>query len=204
MIRQLPALLRNRFMHSTRQVEGRELQIPPGVMDPVLFKTGLWFAQSMRQHWRTSESVLDLGCGAGLLGVLAQNDGLRVTATDLSPQACLAARKNGIQDVRQGELFEPVLGERFDHICFNPPYYRKVRWYTPFKNALVGSEELMDTLLRTAPDFLNPHGQLWLATGRGAEWLWPMLEMNGCTFETENIDFEDLRLWNLHMNSTSI
>ena len=29
-------------------------------------------------------------------------------------------------DVRQGDLFDPVAGERFDVMLFNPPYYRGV------------------------------------------------------------------------------
>jgi release factor glutamine methyltransferase len=27
-------------------------------------------------------------------------------------------------DIRQGDLFAPVMGERFDVVLFNPPYYR--------------------------------------------------------------------------------
>ena len=195
MIRHLPALLRNRFLHTSRQIEGHSIQIPANVMDPVLFKTGQWFALRMRQHWKSTHSVLDLGCGAGLLGVVAQADGLRVTATDLTTEACLAARLNGIQDVRQGEWFEPVLGERFDHICINPPYYQQVRWFMPFQKALVGSREMIDLLLNGYSEFLNPEGQLWIATGRGADWLETTLRSLGFNCETEVVDGEQLTLW---------
>ena len=192
MIRHQPALMRNRFMHTSRQVEGHSIQIPANVMDPVLFKTGQWFALRMRQHWASTQSVLDLGCGAGLLGVLAQADGLRVTATDLSPEACRAAKLNGVQDVRQGEWFEPVLGEQFDHICINPPYYQHVRWLTPFKRALVGSREMVDLLLNGYSTFLNPDGHLWIATGKGADWLEGTLHSHGFNCETELVDGEPL------------
>lgn len=195
MIRHIPIVLRNRLTHTRRIVDGHSLEIPPGVMDPVLFKTGLWFAQAMRQYWSQDEHLLDLGCGAGLLGVFAQQDGLHVTATDLDPTACKAARLNGLTDVRQGQLFEPVLNLKFDHICFNPPYYQHVRWYTPFKRALVGSETLIQNLLESAIHHLTEGGTLWLATGRGAEWLWPILEQNMSLSHQDTVDGENMMLW---------
>ena len=195
MIRHWPKIIHNRLFKRTRLVAEHRIQIPQGVMDPVLFKTGMWFAQRMRQKWETGQSVLDLGCGAGLLGVFAQADGLSVTATDISPKACYAARLNGVRDVRQGYLFDPVLGQKFDHICINPPYYKHVRWFTPFKSALVGSDEFVAQLLKLYPSFLTTNGQFWIATGRGAGWLEKTLVNVGFTGETENVDGEALTLW---------
>jgi release factor glutamine methyltransferase len=75
------------------------------------------------------ERVLELGTGCGLLAVLAAEAGGRVVATDVNPSAIECARENAIShwvmdrvDLRLGDLFEPVQGERFDLIIFNPPY----------------------------------------------------------------------------------
>ncbi|HET9226144.1 MAG TPA: methyltransferase, partial [Thermoanaerobaculia bacterium] len=50
---------------------------------------------------------------------------------DLNPEAVRCARINALLnrlenqiEVRQGDLFGPVEGERFDLILFNPPFFR--------------------------------------------------------------------------------
>jgi release factor glutamine methyltransferase len=78
---------------------------------------------------RDGERVLELGTGCGLLAILAAGAGARVVATDINPLALACARKNAnahgasdLIDFRLGNLFEPVDGERFDLVIFNPPY----------------------------------------------------------------------------------
>lgn len=72
-------------------------------------------------------SALDLGTGCGVQALHLARHASRVVATDLNPRAMELARLtcalNGVQvDVREGSLFEPVAGERFDLIVTNPPY----------------------------------------------------------------------------------
>ncbi|WP_456434754.1 HemK2/MTQ2 family protein methyltransferase [Methanopyrus sp.] len=74
-----------------------------------------------------SERVLDVGTGCGIQGLSAAAEGCEVVATDVNPAAVHCAmwnsRLNGLDvDVREGDLFDPVLGERFDVVLFNPPY----------------------------------------------------------------------------------
>ena len=72
-------------------------------------------------------SALDLGTGCGVQSLhLARHSG-RVVATDLNPRALQLARLTfGINsttvDLRLGDLYRPVAGERFDLIVANPPY----------------------------------------------------------------------------------
>ena len=75
--------------------------------------------------------VLDLctGSGAIALALAKELPAAQVIATELSPGAAAIARKNaernGFADrveVRIGDLFAPVAGERFDLIVSNPPY----------------------------------------------------------------------------------
>jgi SAM-dependent methyltransferase len=73
-------------------------------------------------------SVLDLGTGCGIQAMHASRHASRVVATDISERALDFARfnaeLNGISTIefRLGSLFEPVAGERFDHIVSNPPF----------------------------------------------------------------------------------
>jgi ribosomal protein L3 glutamine methyltransferase len=79
----------------------------------------------------TVASVLDLCTGGGSLAILAARafPNARVEALDVSPGALEVAARNvdehGLQDriaLKQGDLFAPVEGARFDLILTNPPY----------------------------------------------------------------------------------
>jgi ribosomal protein L3 glutamine methyltransferase len=76
-------------------------------------------------------SVLDLCTGGGSLAILAARvfPNARVEAVDVSPGALEVAERNlqehGLRDriaLKQGDLFAPVKGARFDLILTNPPY----------------------------------------------------------------------------------
>jgi len=76
-------------------------------------------------------SVLDLCTGGGSLAILAARvfPKARIVAADISPGALEVAERNlkehGLQDriaLREGDLFAPLEGARFDLILANPPY----------------------------------------------------------------------------------
>lgn len=76
---------------------------------------------------------LDLCTGSGVLAVTLARElpGLTIVATDVSAPAAAVARanadRNGVGErveVRVGDRFAPVAGERFDVIVANPPYLR--------------------------------------------------------------------------------
>jgi len=73
-------------------------------------------------------SALDLGTGCGIQALHASRHAERVVATDISRRAlvlaALNAELNGVTNIefRLGSLFDPVAGERFDHIVSNPPF----------------------------------------------------------------------------------
>jgi 16S rRNA (guanine1207-N2)-methyltransferase len=77
------------------------------------------------------QTLLDLGCGAGLVGIAAAKvlGEENVTMTDVDPAAVRCARenaaRNGVGGVRiaQGDAFEAVDAADFDWILSNPPYH---------------------------------------------------------------------------------
>src|SRR5437879_1195044 len=77
---------------------------------------------------RRVRSALDLGCGGGIQALFAARHSEHVIAVDKNPRALdftrFNAQLNGLRNVegRQGDLFEPVAGLRFDLIVCNPPY----------------------------------------------------------------------------------
>ncbi len=74
------------------------------------------------------DSALDLGCGAGTGALLLAPRVRRVVGTDANPRAIVLSRLNaainGVDHVefREGDLFQPVLGETFDLIFSQPPF----------------------------------------------------------------------------------
>jgi len=86
---------------------------------------------------RPGERVLDLGCGTGLVGLVAAWRGGQVTMVDADVRAIEAARRtleaNGVEgvrlllsDVAAAFLEEGRLKERFDVVATNPPFHQGV------------------------------------------------------------------------------
>jgi len=88
-------------------------------------------ALAMRPDRAAPCSVLDLCTGSGVIAIALARElpAARVVATEISAEAAAVARRNAERhgvadrvDVRVGDLFAPVAGERFDLIASNPPY----------------------------------------------------------------------------------
>ena len=120
-------------------VEGVPLLVLPQVFNPAIFRSGRLLVQALATlpvpvsatQGGAAARALDMGTGSGLGAVCAARLGYRVTAVDINPDAVRCARINALQhqledriEVRQGDLFEPVQGERFDLVLFNPPFFR--------------------------------------------------------------------------------
>jgi len=113
------------------KVKGIPVVVLPGVFHPGLFLSTTLLIDALEQFpLKANASVLDLGTGTGICAIFAALKGARVTATDISPLAVRCARANialnDLEDrvsVVEGDLFQPVKGERFDLVIFNPPYY---------------------------------------------------------------------------------
>lgn len=77
---------------------------------------------------KRSDEVLEIGTGIGIISIIASRTARKVIATDINQYAIDCAIKNIVTnrafniEVRKGNLFEPVEGEKFDLIIFNTPY----------------------------------------------------------------------------------
>ncbi len=158
------------------------------------------------RHYRR---VLDLGTGCGIQALHLDADA--IVATDLNPRALDLARislgLSGVAaDLREGSLYEPVAGERFDLIVTNPPYVIS----PPSPDRLVyregefAGDGLMQQVVAGAGEHLAEDGLLvvlgnWAITAepwqqRLAGWV-----PEGCdalVLERERLDpFEYIEIW---------
>ncbi|MBD1269570.1 methyltransferase [Aeromicrobium tamlense] len=111
------------------------------------------------------DRALDLGTGCGVQALHLATHSRDVVATDVNRRATdltrLTAAINGVDlDVREGSLFEPVAGERFDLISTNPPFVvsppegdRLVYRETGFPG-----DDVVRRIVTQAPDHLNDGG----------------------------------------------
>lgn len=141
----------------------------PGLSTQVMSVSGSTRTLAQLAITTPCESVLELGCGNGLIGILQAAHAKRVIATDLNPRAlnmtAFSARLNGIENLetRLGSLFDPVAGMLFDRIVTNPPYV-----LTPPKNASESkhmyrdsgfpADGLSESVVRGLPRYLKPGG----------------------------------------------
>lgn len=118
-------------------------------------------------------SALDLGTGCGVQSLHLLQHADRVVATDVNPRALDLARltaelNEATVDLREGSLYEPVAGERFDLIVSNPPFVMSPPSAEAdtltYREANFEGDRLVETLVRGAADHLNPGGSLQLLT----------------------------------------
>lgn len=104
--------------------------MPAGVFHPGVFFSSGVLATEIERLRPNGMSVLDVGCGSGLLSLVAARAGAVVTAIDINAEAVSAtmsnATANGLNiEVLQSDLFAALDGRTFDLIVVNPPYYAK-------------------------------------------------------------------------------
>jgi SAM-dependent methyltransferase len=125
------------------------------------------------------ETALDLGTGSGIQAIWAARHCERVVAVDVNPRAlnlaAFNARLNGVTNVdfREGDLFEPAAGERFDLVLCNAPYVVSPDTRYAFRDGGVGSDGFSERLVREAPEHLTEGGFAHLLIGwllQGEDW----------------------------------
>jgi methylase of polypeptide subunit release factors len=147
-------------------------------------------ALTPRQHVRRA---LDVGTGCGSQALLAARHADQVVATDVTERALRVARLNlELNDVRnvelrEGSLFEPVAGERFDLIVSNPPFVVSPDTDVIFRDAGLEGDEISRLVARGAAEQLEPggHAAMLICWAHGAEDDWrervgAWLEGTGC------------------------
>jgi methylase of polypeptide subunit release factors len=120
------------------------------------------------------DRAVDVGTGSGIHALLAAQHSRHVIATDVNPRAIayteLNAALNGLRNVecRQGSLFDPVAGEKFDLITCNAPYVVSPERRWVYRDSEFSEDEVSERVIVAAAEHLNEGGYAamlvsWLA-----------------------------------------
>ena len=146
-------------------------------------ETEEWLEQVLTDLPQEPLTVVDIGTGTGIIGltVKLERPADDVTITDISKEALDVAKENaqvlGAEITAElGDLFEPLVGKKFDAIISNPPYIseaeinvmdQSVLDYEP-KSALFADEDGLAIYKRMAESiekYLKPNGRIYLEIG---------------------------------------
>lgn len=166
----------------------------PDVLNPVVFRSGEMLARTVASSPLAEPSAnraLDMGTGTGVGAVFLARRGWQVVAVDINPEAVRCARANTLLnnledriEVRQGDLFGPVEGERFDLILFNPPFFRGEP--TGLFDMAWRSTDVMERFAAGLPHALTPDGRalILLSTDGDPDGMLKALAANSLRVET--------------------
>ncbi|HZY10598.1 MAG TPA: class I SAM-dependent methyltransferase [Bacteroidota bacterium] len=112
-------------------MNGLTLKVPPTVFHPLLFRSSAIFADHLQMLDCSSKHVLDIGCGSGLLSLVAASKGAQVTSLDINHDAIVATEENAkannlhhlITTIENDGLYNLNFTQKFDYIIMNPPFY---------------------------------------------------------------------------------
>ena len=172
---------------------------------------------------RDPKNILDLCAGSGCIGIACARAFPRATVDtgELDARAMTLLRRN-IRRHRlgrrvralQSDLFQKFKGLRYDLIVSNPPYVPAARWkampaehrHEPRLALVAGGDgmDIVQRILREAPDFLSPGGTLVCEVGGSVPEfnlrfpdlpvLWPEFEHGGDGVFI--VSRNDLIIWN--------
>jgi len=131
------------------------------------------FAENLVAH--DSDSVIDVGTGCGILGVVAAARANRVLAVDINSKAVGCAKENAKLNrvdhkmlFMVGDLFASIrVRKQFDLILFNAPYlpseeFEGDSWLVRAWAGGSSGRRLIDRFIQAAPKYLRPDGRILL------------------------------------------
>lgn len=112
---------------------------------------------------RPVKRALDLGTGCGVQSLHLSAHTETIVATDTNPRAltfaAASAQLSGVTwETRQGSLYEPVAGERFDLVVSNPPFVVSAGGDLEYRDSGWAGDEVSRRLISATADHLTPGG----------------------------------------------
>ncbi len=152
-----------------------EVLVHPDVFPPHLTlstKILLDFIVELELQYKT---FLELGCGSGIISLLASKKGATVTSTDINETALEFLEKASFQNdlkinIKKSNLFENIEGESFEFIVINPPYYPKKPKNVKEKAWFCGEDfEYFKNLFQQLPNYISTDNYVYMILSEDCE-----------------------------------
>lgn len=148
------------------EFEKLALEFPESVYFPA--EDSLLLAETIKELELKEKTVLEIGCGSGLIALLCASKGAIVTAVDISEEAVNATRQNAkLNKLELGvfvsDLFEKANG-KFDLIIFNAPYLpveKNEKTSRVYDGGLSG-RKVIEKFILQCKNHLNKNGKVLL------------------------------------------
>jgi len=181
-------------------VEGFNFVVYPTVFSPAQYHSSEVFGRFVNEmEDLKGKRVLDMGCGSGIISIVAASKGAKCLAVDINPMsvkaALINAHVNGVLDnvkAIKSDLFTHIpspLGSgvgSFDNMFFNPPYFKGVP-KNDFEAGFMGGNDydVIKRFIEDAPKYLSPGGVVYFIISSDMEisLLENMLKSGGFDFE---------------------
>lgn len=152
---------------ATYDVFGNQFHTASGLYHPMPWSSSVFVIRSLLREHPLLGHLLELGCGTGVISLSLLQHRLADSAvlTDISADAVCTSAANaanlalsGRIDVRQGNLFAPVMGEKFDTIIFSMPLQHTGHDGTPHLALDDWQGALASAFFEQAPAYLKQGG----------------------------------------------
>lgn len=154
---------------------GLTTHVFPGVFHPGFFHSTKFILSYLTDKDLAGKSFLELGCGSGLVSVVAAKAGANVTSSDLSLRALENTKHNAnlnnvFLKIVYSDLFDSIDKTKFDWIVINPPYYARkpesdqdLAWYCG------ENFEYFQKLFASLNDYTHSASQVIMVLTKGAD-----------------------------------
>jgi release factor glutamine methyltransferase len=165
------------YLRKERQYTYRSITVKifPGVFHPGLFYSTKFLADFLQTQSVQNKSLLELGCGTGLISILCARRGASVTASDINPLALENAKLNADNNnvpltLLKSDVFDQIEQQVFDWIIVNPPYYaRTVKSANELAWHCGENFEYFQKFFGSLAQFLHPDSNVIMVLTLGSE-----------------------------------
>lgn len=164
---------------STTRIGWFKLRVFKEVFHPKFFFSSGYFYDFLKTKDLKDKQFLEIGCGSGILSLLATRKQALVTAIDIDPKAVENTKVNfeinfrdkaGRYRIIQSDVFSQLEKETFDVIAINPPYYfKKVNVNTELAWYCGENGEYFTKLFSGLKDFMDGSTQVYMILAENAE-----------------------------------
>lgn len=143
-----------------------KIKVMPGVFSPKFTFSTRLLLEYLKPLELAGKHFLELGCGSGIIALLAAQKRAIVTASDINSialaQLKISAKENKLHlNIIASDLFDAIPPFTFDYICINPPYYPKTPQNISEKAWFCGENfEYFQKLFKQLPIYINKHSEV--------------------------------------------